>query len=53
MGSVCNEQPKQIFYDLISLEALINGMTFQSATNQYSFHTEKAVNILKKVGVLS
>ena len=44
---------RQYQNNLISLEALINGMTFQSATNQYSFHTEKAVNILKKVGVLS
>lgn len=44
---------RQYQNNLISLEALIDGMTFQTATNQYSFHTEKAVKILKKVGVLS
>lgn len=37
---------------LISLEALINGMTFRETTNQYSFHTERAVGLLKKAGVL-
>lgn len=37
---------------LISLETLINGMTFREITNQCSFHTERAVRLLKKVGVL-
>lgn len=36
----------------ISLEALMNGMTFQKATNQCSFHTERAIKLLEKVGVL-
>ena len=44
---------RQYQNNLISFEALIDGMTFQTVTNQYSFHTEKAVKILKKVGVLS
>ena len=38
---------------LISLETLIDGMTFRKTTNQYSFHTERAIKLLKKVGVLT
>lgn len=37
---------------LISLQAMLNGMTFRETTSQYSFHTEKAISLLKKVGVL-
>ncbi|MDE5801770.1 MAG: DUF3990 domain-containing protein [Lachnospiraceae bacterium] len=37
---------------LISLETLINGMTFRETTNQCSFHTERAVKFLRKVDVL-
>ena len=37
---------------LISFESLIKGMTFKEITSQYSFHTEKAVQFLKKEGVL-
>lgn len=37
---------------LISLQALLDGMTFRDTTSQYSFHTEKAVSLLRKVGVL-
>ncbi len=43
---------RQYQNDLISLEALINGMTFRETTSQCSFHTERAVRLLKKVGVL-
>lgn len=38
---------------MISLDMLVNGMTYKKTTSQYSFHTEKAVKFLKKVGVLS
>ena len=38
---------------LISLETLIDGMTFRKTTNQYSFHTERAIKLLNKVGVSS
>ena len=38
---------------MISLDVLVNGMTFRDTTNQYSFHTERAVKLLRKVGVLS
>ncbi|MDE7267321.1 MAG: DUF3990 domain-containing protein [Lachnospiraceae bacterium] len=43
---------RQYQSSLISLETLINGMTFREITNQCSFHTERAVRLLKKVGVL-
>nr|WP_300839111.1 DUF3990 domain-containing protein [uncultured Acetatifactor sp.] len=36
----------------ISLQTLLNVMTFRETTNQYSFHTEKAISLLRKVGVL-
>lgn len=35
----------------IDFEALIKGMTYKSLTNQYSFHSEKALSLLKKAGV--
>lgn len=38
---------------LISLETLMDGMTFRKTTNQYSFHTERAIKLLNKVGVSS
>lgn len=36
---------------LISLESLLVELEYKEATNQYSFHTEKALQLLKKVGV--
>lgn len=44
---------RQYQNNLISLDALIQGMTFCKTTSQYSFHTERAVKLLKKVGVIS
>jgi hypothetical protein len=38
---------------LISLESLKKGMTFREVTSQYSFHTEKSISFLKKVGILA
>ena len=35
----------------ISFENMLSGMIYKKTTNQYSFHTEKAINLLKKVGV--
>lgn len=43
---------RQYQNNFISLQALLNGMIFRETTSQYSFHTEKAVHLLKKVGVL-
>lgn len=38
---------------MLSMDMLINGMTYKEVTSQYSFHTERAVKLLKKAGVLS
>ena len=35
----------------ISFENMLSGMIYKKTTNQYSFHTQKAVELLKKVGV--
>lgn len=43
---------RQYQNSMISFETLLNGMTFQETTSQCSFHTEKAVRLLRKVGVL-
>ncbi len=37
---------------MISLDSLTKGMTFKEVTSQYSFHTEKSIKFLKKVGIL-
>ena len=33
------------------IENMLSGMIYKKTTNQYSFHTEKAIALLKKVGV--
>lgn len=38
--------------NIISFDELINGMAFREVTSQYSFHTERAIRFLKKVGTL-
>ncbi len=56
LGPIANDDMAVLFRqyqnNFISLEALIKGMTFRETTSQCSFHTEKAVKFLKKVGVL-
>lgn len=44
---------RQYQNNMISMDMLINGMTYKETTSQYSFHTERAVQFLKKVGVSS
>ena len=44
---------RQYQNSMISMDMLINGMTYKETTSQYSFHTERAVKFLKKVGVSS
>ena len=55
-GPIADDDMTALFFQyqnkLISLDALIKGMTFKEATSQYSFHTENAVKLLKKAGVL-
>lgn len=43
---------RQYQSNLISLQALLNGMKFRETTRQYSFHTEKAISLLRKAGAL-
>lgn len=38
---------------MISLDTLLNGITYRETTSQYSFHTERAIKFLKKAGVFS
>lgn len=55
VGPVANDDMAMLFRqyqnEIITFENLINGMTFRKTTNQYSFHTEIAVALLRKVGV--
>ena len=41
---------RQFADELLSIETLVNEMKYKKLTNQYSFHTEKAISLLKKVG---
>ncbi len=36
---------------VLSFENMLNGLTYKETTNQYSFHTEKAIALLKKVSM--
>lgn len=54
-GSIANDDLAFVFRQyqsgLTSLESLLVELEYKEATNQYSFHTEKALQLLKKVGV--
>ena len=34
---------------MIAFDTMLQGMIYKRTTNQYSFHTERAINLLKKV----
>ena len=34
---------------VISFESMVSGMIYKKTTNQYSFHTQKAIHLLRKV----
>jgi len=55
IGPVANDDMALLFrqyaQQLISLEILAKGMEFRNLTNQYSFHTEKAIATLKYAGM--
>ncbi len=55
-GPVADDDMTMLFRqyqnDLITFDELIKGMTFEKVTSQYSFHTERATQLLKKEGVL-
>lgn len=42
---------RQFANEFINLDMLVEGMRYKELTNQYSFHTDKAINFLSKVGV--
>lgn len=56
IGPVANDDLALLFRQfqdgLISVDILTREMTFRKLTNQYSFHTKKAIGYLKKAGVL-
>lgn len=35
---------------MITFDNMLSGMIYKKTTNQYSFHTQKAINLLRKVG---
>jgi hypothetical protein len=55
VGPVADDDMAMLFRqyqnELITFENLISGMTFRRTTNQYSFHTDRAIALLRKVGV--
>ena len=55
-GPVADDDMTMLFRqyqnNLISFESLMKGMAFKEFTSQYSFHTEKAIQLLKKEGTL-
>ena len=55
IGPIANDDIAVLFrqYEngVISFENMVSGMVYKKTTNQYSFNTEKAISLLKKVGV--
>lgn len=56
IGPIADDDMAMLFRqyqnNLISLQALLHGMEFWKTTGQCSFHTERAISFLRKVGVL-
>ena len=54
VGPVANDDLALLFRQFsngfIDLEGLKKGMEYKKLTDQYSFHTEKAISFLKKIG---
>lgn len=54
IGPIANDDMAVLFrqYEngIITFESMVRGMVYKETTNQYSFHTEKAISLLKKVG---
>ncbi len=36
---------------MITFENMLRGMIYKKTTNQYSFHTERAIHLLRKEGI--
>lgn len=56
IGPIADDDMAMLFRqyrnEWIDFETLMKGMTYKSTTNQYSFHSSKALQLLQKVGVL-
>lgn len=56
IGSVANDDLALLFRQfsngLINVDTLVREMKFKKLTNQYSFHTKKAIVYLRKEGIL-
>ncbi|MBQ3784340.1 MAG: DUF3990 domain-containing protein [Lachnospiraceae bacterium] len=42
---------RQFENGMLTFEKMLSGMIYKKTTNQYSFHTQEAIKLLKKVGV--
>lgn len=55
IGPIANDDMAVLFrqYEngVITFDNMLNGMIYKKTTNQYSFHTEKAISLLRKAGV--
>ena len=55
-GPIANDDLAILFREYhkhaISLDVLLNELAYKESTNQISFHTEKAIMLLRKVGVI-
>lgn len=56
IGPVANDDLALLFRQfsngLIDVDTLVREMKFKKLTNQYSFHTKKAIAYLRKEGIL-
>ena len=55
IGCVANDDIalllRQYQNELIDFDTLIKGLTYKKLSNQYSFHTEKSIQLLQKIKV--
>ena len=55
IGPIANDDMALLFrqYEngVLTFDNMLSAMIYKKTTNQYSFHTEKAIRLLRKVGV--
>ena len=42
---------RQFENELIDFQTLLNGMSYNETSSQYSFHTQRAAELLNKIGI--
>ena len=56
MGPIANDDLAMLFREYskhaINLDVLLKELSYKEATNQVSFHTERAIELLRKIGVI-